>query len=556
MRRSSIWLRIGLTAVLAGAAGAAVAWGFGNGAYGTASAGGVAVAAALAGALAGTGGGPRGSALPRLGVAQVKALLDHAPARITLKDTDGRFVLVNRHVEGWFGLKADLMVGRHTTEIFPPELARLYDAADKLVLTSGRPQQSHFAHPREGREVHSSVLKFPARADDGSIFGVWSIGTDVTDRREAERALLDAKEAAERANHLKSAFLAAMSHELRTPLTSIAGSLGLLGAGAVGPLGEKATRLVSIAHSNCERLIRLINDILDIEKIESGTMEFDLRRMQVRPLIQRTVGALAGFAEQHAVTVETSLPPWPQCVSGDPDRLEQLLTNLISNAIKHSPQGGTVEVIPQQSGADVRIEVRDRGEGIPQAFRQRIFGKFAMADASDRRSKGGSGLGLSIAREIARRHGGDIGFDDREGGGTVFYVTLPLLDDSSLPVSGPDRSRDLPSILHVDDDHDCLSVVASAFGDRAHVVSAASLEEAAERIARDDLAAAIVDVGLNREDGLSLLPGLRRAGIPVVLFTARDHAHQGADAVLIKSRSSIGDLVGTTMDIIAVREAA
>jgi hypothetical protein len=291
---------------------------------------------------------------------------------------------------------------------------------------------------------------------------------DISDRKHAER--------------MKSEFVSTVSHELRTPLTSIGGSLGLLSAGAVGQLNDQAKRLVAIAHSNCERLIRLINDILDIEKIESGKMEFDLRRMQVTPLVQRTVAALRGFADQHEVTLTVTLPPWPQSIKGDPDRLEQLLTNLVSNAIKHSPKGGEVEIFSDHSGGMVRIEVRDRGPGVPADFRGRIFGKFAMADASDSRVKGGTGLGLSIAREIARRHGAEVGFDDREGGGTAFHVDLPL--DSTEPATKATVDQpDLPRILHLDDDLDCLSVVASAFAGKAALLSAETINDAQRLLA-------------------------------------------------------------------------
>jgi CheY-like chemotaxis protein/two-component sensor histidine kinase len=358
---------------------------------------------------------------------------------------------------------------------------------------------------------------------------------------------------------MKTEFVSTVSHELRTPLTSIGGSLSLLAAGAVGRLDEKPQRLVDIARSNCERLIRLINDILDIEKIESGNMHFDMRRMQIAPLVRRTVGALESYAQQHEVDLTVSVPPWPQCITGDPDRLEQLLTNLVSNAIKHAPVGSEVEIFCHDAGGRAVVEVRDRGNGVPMAFRSRIFGKFAMADASDSRAKGGTGLGLAIAREIARRHDGEVDFADREGGGTVFHFAVPLASGGvGAQTPAPDPS--LPVIVHVDDDEDTLSVVASAFGARANVLSLASLAEARAALDRHEVDAVILDAALPGENGLDLLADLdgRHRRVPVILFTATDEGTgvPGIDRVLVKSRASIDDLVQATFRLLDRRRKA
>jgi CheY-like chemotaxis protein len=320
-------------------------------------------------------------------------------------------------------------------------------------------------------------------------------------------------------------------------------------------MNDKAARFVTIAYNNCERLIRLINDILDIEKIESGKMAFDLREMTLPPLIKRTVDANRQFAADHQVTLETHLPFHPQIVRGDPDRLEQLFTNLVSNAIKHSPPESFVEISSRELGDKLRIEVRDRGAGVPSAFRERIFQKFAMADSSDSRTRGGTGLGLSIAREIAERHGGLVDFHDREGGGTVFFVELPLVVVQEG--ESDSESKGLPLILHVDDDYDCLSVVAGAFAGKAAVVRAESLEEARNAAAWRPIDGIIIDVDLGSANGLDLIPELRAQfpGVPIVLFTAVDGDYEeiNADRVLIKSRASLEELVEVMLK--AVRSA-
>jgi signal transduction histidine kinase len=405
-----------------------------------------------------------------------------------------------------------------------------------------------------GRSGAGRRQEFIGRRKDGGIFD-----TDVTisrfqsgDEHLYAATIRDMTER-KRVEQMKTEFVSTVSHELRTPLTSIGGSLGLLSAGAVGPLNEKAARLVEIAHNNCQRLIRLINDILDIEKIESGKMNFDLRTMALGPLIERTISANRGFAEEHSVTLKSEMPPWPIAVMGDPDRLEQLVTNLLSNAIKHCPSGGVAQIRVAAKDGHARIEVMDRGAGVPADFRDRIFRKFAMADNSDSRAKGGTGLGLAIVREIAEKHGGRAGFEDRDGGGAVFYCELPLSGCEDEWSNQSDGS--LPVLLHIDDDRDFLAVVASAFGGRATVQSVSSLAEARDSIAVNRFAGAVVDVNVPPESGLDLVPALRDAipGIPIVVFSALDDVPPtpGVDVALIKGRTSVATLVETTMALVA-----
>jgi signal transduction histidine kinase len=236
---------------------------------------------------------------------------------------------------------------------------------------------------------------------------------DISERKHVER--------------LKDEFVATVSHELRTPLTSIAGSLGLLAGGAVDKLPEPVLRLITIAHSNCQRLVHLVNDILDIEKIESGAIAFDLARVDVRSLVEQVVEANQLNAEGQGVRIRLDASPTAVEVQADPDRLAQVVTNLLSNAIKFSAPKQEVTVAIEDIGAAARISVQNRGAGIPEAFRSRVFERFAQADTSDARTKGGTGLGLSIVKQIVTRLGGEVRFEDAPGGGTVFHVDLPRL---------------------------------------------------------------------------------------------------------------------------------
>jgi len=239
-----------------------------------------------------------------------------------------------------------------------------------------------------------------------------------------------------RLERLKDEFVSTVSHELRTPLTSIYASLGLLMGKTAGILPESARRLLEIAYTNSQRLVRLINDILDIEKLESGHVIFDLRRIEVRPLVEKTIEDMRGFAEGHNVRIRIDDSSAIAAVRADADRLAQVVTNLLSNAVKFSPPDTEVVVTIEKDSDFVRILVRDHGLGISTGFKSRVFERFAQADATSSRRKGGTGLGLSIVKQIVERLGGEVGFDDATGGGTTFHVGLPIWNGKA------DRARD------------------------------------------------------------------------------------------------------------------
>jgi len=249
-----------------------------------------------------------------------------------------------------------------------------------------------------------------------------------------------------RLDHAQDEYVLNVSHELRTPLTSIAGSLGLLLGGAAGQLPQQAERLLSIAHNNCQRLLRLINDILDIEKVESGKMQFHLKRIDLRALVEDVLEANRPYADGFDVTLRLDPGAASGEVYADPDRLAQAVTNLLSNAIKFSPAHGEVFVSIAKRKQTFRFAVRDHGPGIPKEFRPRLFEKFAQADTTDARQKSGSGLGLSIVKQIVTRLGGIVGFEDADGGGTIFYIALPSWAAIAAHEIDPKRSADCPRV--------------------------------------------------------------------------------------------------------------
>jgi PAS domain S-box-containing protein len=228
-----------------------------------------------------------------------------------------------------------------------------------------------------------------------------------------------------RIDQIKNEFISTVSHELRTPLTSIRGALGLMLGGAVGSFGKKTREMLEIANRNTQRLLMLINDLLDIQKIESGQMALRLERLNLVPFLEKIKQENATYGDQYNVSLEYHTDLEQAWVSADPGRLAQVMANLLSNAAKFSPQEDTVRIQLQRDDGMLRISVTDHGPGIPKSFHSKLFDKFTQLDSSDSRLKAGTGLGLHITRNIVERHGGHIGISTNEGNGTTFYVKLP-----------------------------------------------------------------------------------------------------------------------------------
>ncbi len=256
---------------------------------------------------------------------------------------------------------------------------------------------------------------------------------DVTDptrrmrehREMRDQALLEVEQR-KKAVRVKDELVSMVSHELRTPLTSITGSLQLLIGGVVHLESQQALAMNDIANRNAERLLRLINDILDSQKIEAGLLQLDKHPLALTPLIRQSLETNAGYGEKYNVTFRLTQALSAAWVYADSDRLLQVMATLLSNAAKFSPPGGRVEVsvLDQQEHAQVRV--RDHGPGIPEAFQKRIFQKFAQSTDPESRRKGGTGLGLNISQQIIELHDGQIGFETQQGEGTTFYFNLPV----------------------------------------------------------------------------------------------------------------------------------
>ncbi|HEY6867796.1 MAG TPA: ATP-binding protein [Candidatus Eisenbacteria bacterium] len=239
-------------------------------------------------------------------------------------------------------------------------------------------------------------------------------------------------------DRLKSEFVAVVSHEIRTPLTSVKGAVELLSDPRYFPNNEQQIKLLSIAHANAERLLVLINDILDFSKLESASLPMSLERSALEPVLQQATGNIRTLIEERRIQVEIAVPATLPDLFIDSSRVAQVVTNLLSNAVKFSPPGGRIAIAAEPTEGEVRVSVRDAGEGIAPEDLPKLFKKFTQLDSSATRRAGGTGLGLVICKGIVEQHGGRIWVESTPGEGSTFYFTLPYADRASSPAPGPD----------------------------------------------------------------------------------------------------------------------
>lgn len=346
--------------------------------------------------------------------ARLHAVVDTAVDGIFVIDTRGTVLTLNPAAEKIFGYTGDEVIGQNIKMLMPSPYHEEHDGYLARYLETGVKKIIGTQREVTGLCKDGSLAPLELSVSEMMVNGerqFTGMLRDITERKEVER--------------MKNEFVSVVSHELRTPLTSIVGSLGLVAGGVAGELPEQARALIGIAHNNSERLVRLINDILDIEKIESGKMQFRPQVLSLLRLLEQALLANQGYAAKFGVRLALA-PGAPEAmVLANPDRLVQVMTNFLSNAIKYSPRDGTVEVNLSCRGGGLRVEVADHGPGIPEEFRSRIFGKFAQADSSDTRITGGSGLGLSISKAIIEKSGGKIGYVSEIGRGATFWFELP-----------------------------------------------------------------------------------------------------------------------------------
>jgi PAS domain S-box-containing protein len=350
---------------------------------------------------------------------ELRAIIDSAADGIIWLDDTGIIRSANRAAQDLIGYSADDMIGKNVVEFLPDHYRRRFGAALTYYFRStveryiGRITEVTGRH-KDGRTFPLELTLSRLTLDDRELYT--AIIRDVSDRKLMERRV--------------SEFYSTVSHELRSPLASIRGSLGLIEGGAISDVTAEVRELVSIARRNCERLIRLVNDILDAKRIEAGKLPLNKEPVRPDEIVAAAVEGMQSFAAESQVSLVTQAAPQPRIV-GDSDRVVQVLTNLLSNAIKHSPAGARVDVFcgdARNGNAYWRFSVRDQGPGIESEQLEKLFSEFQQLDSSDSRPKGGTGLGLAISKNIVESLDGQIGVDNSPGKGATFWFELPIAD--------------------------------------------------------------------------------------------------------------------------------
>ncbi len=358
---------------------------------------------------------------------QQQVLLDSVADGICGVDRWGRVSFANPAAARMLGASATRLTGKPVHELLHGAAADGHRCGEGCALR----RAAQHRHPISGEDTIFRA--------DGSGFPAEYTLTPILDHGRFSGSVLSFRDISQRSalDRMKDEFISTVSHELRTPLTSIRGALGLLSAGALGSLDDKAANLMRIALTNCDRLVRLINDILDLERIQSGREPLAFRPVQIADIIRQAIEGMQPVADSAGVHLIHD--SGQAQISADPDRLLQVFTNLLSNAIKFSPPNSTVSIMLRREADGVTLSVIDHGRGIPADKLESIFGRFQQVDASDSRQKGGSGLGLAICRTIVMQHSGRIWAERNPVRGSTFRVYLPY--DPESPGSAADASE-------------------------------------------------------------------------------------------------------------------
>jgi PAS domain S-box-containing protein len=470
------------------------------------------------------------------------SVVESSDDAIITKTLDGIITSWNASAARILGYAEHEAIGRPVTMLIPPE--RLNEETAILEnLRAGR-RIEHYETVRvrkDGRRIDVSLTISPVRDASGRLTGASKILRDVT----ARKALMDreraAREQAERFNASKDEFLATLSHELRTPLNAILGWSQMLRRGDV-PAAEVAKGM-EVIERNVRLQTQLVDDLLDMSRIVSGQMRLDVQTIMPLPFVQNAVESLRPLAESKGLRLDMLLDPAAGPVSGDPNRLQQVVWNLVANAIKFTPQGGRIQVVLERVNSHIEINVVDTGIGISPELLPRVFDRFIQADSSPTRRHAGLGLGLAIVRHIVGMHGGQVNAKSSGlGQGSTFRVQLPVVVVHRLgteaerrhPRSGADTTGETAltnlgglRVLVVDDETDARELMRRVLEKHgATVTLARSASEALELFAAQKPDVMVSDIGMPDMDGYELMRNLRARGadgearIPAIALTA------------------------------------
>ena len=461
---------------------------------------------------------------------QQQALLDAVGDGICGIHRDGRVGFANPAAARLLGAQPDALAGRLIHDL-------LHGSAPENRRCGPDCPLRHVASHRITASGEENIYRA-----DGSSFPAEYFLTPILDRGRHTGSVLSFRDISERhaLERQKDEFISTVSHELRTPLTSIRGALGLLSSGVLGPVNAKASNLLRIALTNSDRLVRLINDILDLERIQSGRERLAFRPVQLDEVVRQAIDGMSPVADQAGVRLVHDAQQVQ--IFADPDHLLQVLTNLLSNAVKFSPQGSEVRVTLATAAEGVTLSVIDSGRGIPEDKLETIFGRFRQVEAADAKLKGGSGLGLAICRTIVQQHSGRIWAERNAGPGCTFRVFLPYQPAMTTASAASTYDANTATVLLADAHGVTRPMVASNLSQHGYRVLEAATVEQTLSAAHAGVQAILLDTALDGMNGFAILPQLRRldpeARTPVVLLSLDDSKDDaaalaaGADAVV------------------------
>jgi len=436
-------------------------------------------------------------------------------------DAKGIIHTVNTTVEDMFGYSEIELIGKNINILMGKPYREMHDAYLARYLRTGKTRVIEKSRELEALRKNGEHFEIELFIHD--------IGVDVEHRflgiiRDiSQRKHLD---------KIKSEFVSTVSHELRTPLTSIKGALGIINSEVLGELPPKLKNLTQLAHKNTERLILLVNDLLDVEKIQAGKIDLNFSKVNLTAVVKESIATNQTYASQLKVGIELADFGKDYFVKGDSNRLLQVMANLISNAAKYSPANEVIKITLTRCDNLVQVSVSDNGDGIPPEYRSKIFQKFSQIDASDRRQKGGTGLGLNITKAIVEYHGGTIDFISEVNKGATFFFKLPLWEAIIETVALKELSEPLKqnrknagTILVLEDDPDIAALLTLMLEQHQFkVISCGLAAHAKQLLITQPFDLITVDIRLPDQDGLSFIKELRKDNqfkdLPIVIVSA------------------------------------
>jgi len=484
----------------------------------------------------------------------VEGVSDYA---IFMLDVNGRVATWNVGAQRIKGYSAEEIIGQHFSIFYPPDVKESGWPAHELLVAAekGSFVDDGWRVRKDGTTMWANVTITALRDDSGRLIGFAKLTRDLTERKRAEAVevagrereqLLEAERsarmAAQRATRIKDEFLATLSHELRTPLSAILGWTQVLlrTESSMEPGGLR--RAIEVIDRNARAQVRLIDDLLDLSRIMTGKIRLDLQQVSLPDVVQTAVDSAMPAANAKNIRLQAILDPAQPFVSADSGRLQQVVWNLLTNAIKFTPKGGQIQVLLQRVNSRIELSVSDTGIGIPASYLPHVFDRFSQRDSSTTRSFGGLGLGLAISKQLVELHGGSIRVSSQgEGQGSTFLVDLPVsimqLEDEEAEHAHPTAEvppGELPELprlggVHafiVDDEPDARDLVQRVLADQgAHVTSFASAEDALEALQHLEPAVIICDVGMPSMDGYQFMRAwrvseARNKRIPALALTA------------------------------------